>query len=204
MNSGAYLYIDESGKSSLSDDTSNHFLLTGVIVKQEDLITIEGFFNFIKLKFSLNQTEPFHSYEVYENPETMLPAARSRLLSEQLDDFLSIIPIEICIVSIDKSIFRSTLGVTSTDQFKGSKKRKEMRDFPYRVMSTCLFGQFASYLEKNNLIGQIIADSRRGGDHQLLKSLHLCKEGSVNLKKGYKGFKQLHSEKKDFYQADLR
>ena len=81
MNRCAYLYIDESGKSSLSDLSSNHFLLTGVIVKQEDLITIEGFFNFIKLKFSLQPKEPFHSYEVFENPETMLPIAESRLLA---------------------------------------------------------------------------------------------------------------------------
>jgi hypothetical protein len=46
-------------------------------------------------------------------------------------------------------------------------------------MSTVLFEWFAQHLAEHNAIGQIICDSRRGGDHHLLNTLNLCKEGHI-------------------------
>lgn len=192
MNTIANLFIDESGKSSLADESSPHFLMTGVIINSNDITTIEGFFNYIKLKYSLPINLPFHSYHLYEHPTLKVGDKTAIELSRTLAEFISLIPIEMHLVVIDKTEFKKALGIINSDDFKGSKERKELKDFPYRIMATCLFGWFANYLKKNNLTGQIIADSRRGGDHQLLKSLHLCKEGSVPLKTG---FKELIDEK---------
>ena len=48
------LFIDESGKSSLADQNNRPFLLTGVILDNQEIQTVEGYFNYIKLKFGLS------------------------------------------------------------------------------------------------------------------------------------------------------
>jgi hypothetical protein len=182
MNTISTLYIDESGKSSLAESTNDPFVLTGVIVDDSELSCIEGFFSYIKRKYKIDTNEPFHSYHIYEDPTSKLTDNQLKKLSEGLAEFLSLIPIEIRTIITDKAEFNKALGVKNIDEFKGCKERREMRGFPYRVMASDLFAWFASYLQHNDLNGQILADSRRGADHQLLKTLDLCKEGHVPYK----------------------
>ncbi len=170
------LFLDESGKSSLAEKQNEPFVLTGVILDENEITPVEGFFNYIKRKYSIETSRPFHSYDIFENPTSKLSTIKSKSLIETLSDFISIIPIKIYIISIDKSLFKLALGVKNNNDFKGSTERKEMRDYPYRIMSSFIFKWFANYLKKTENIGQIIVDSRRGGDYQLLKSLNLAKD----------------------------
>ncbi len=169
------LFIDESGKSSLVDEVNKAFILTGVILDDEDLKTVEGFFSYIKRKYDIDLDKPFHSYDLFENPSTKISSAKAKPLLSAVADFISIIPIQINIVEVNKEIFKKALGVKSNEDFKGDAKRLEMKEFPYRIMSANLFGWFAKYLHTSDGIGQIIVDSRKGGDSQLIKSLSLCK-----------------------------
>lgn len=170
------LFLDESGKSSLAEKENEPFVLTGVILDDEEINPVEGFFNYIKRKYGIDPSKPFHSYDIFENPTTKLSAVKAKALVATLADFLSLIPVKVNIVSIDKSDFKKALGVKSNDDFKGSSERKEVREYPYRIMSAFMFKWFGSYLNKTKGIGQILVDSRRGGDYQLLKSLNLCKD----------------------------
>lgn len=179
MSTRSTLYIDESGKSSLREKENNPFIMTGVIIDDSEISSIEGFFTYIKRKFGINPYEPFHSYHVYECPDTKLSDKDLAKLSRILADFVSLIPIQIRLLEVDKDSFKKALGITSNEDFKGNEKRKEMPDFPYRVMSADLFAWFAKYLDKSFDIGQIIVDSRRGGDHHLLNTLNMCKEGHI-------------------------
>lgn len=172
------LFIDESGKASLAELKNDPFIITGVILDTEDIRTIEGFFNYIKRKYSIPTDIPFHSYEIFENPKTKLSDHEAKDLIERLADFISIIPIEIKILSIDKAAFKKALGVKSNSDFKGNAKRKELAESPYRLMSSNLFQWFANHLSKTGGIGEIIVDARRGGDAQLIKTLYTCKEQS--------------------------
>ena len=182
MKNTATLFIDESGKASLAEKKNEPFLITGVIINNDDIQTVEGFFNYIKRKYQLPLGKPFHSYDIYENPKTKLSPSLANPLSGTLADYISLIPIQTTTVVIDKEEFKKALGVTSMDDFKGDSKRKEMKDYPYRVMVSYLFAVFGFYPDQNNYIGQIIADSRRGADYHVLKTLSLCKEGIVPFK----------------------
>lgn len=181
----ATLFIDESGKASLIDTKENVFVLTGVILSNAEVQTVEGFFNYIKLKFKIPSTQSFHSYEIFEKPDTRLSDGDLSELSRNIAEFLSLIPIDIQITTINKEEFKSALGVKIDNDFKGTSERKEMKDYPYRVSATYIFAMFGEYLVKDNAIGQIIADSRKGGDHQLLKTLDLCKERAVPIRDEY-------------------
>lgn len=183
MSDIATLFIDESGKSSLADNIAEPFLLTGIILENKELQTVEGFFNYIKRKFALPLTQPFHSYDIYENPKTRITTPKT--VSNSLAEFISLIPTTIIVAFIKKDEFRSILGINSNDDFKGTARRKEMKDYPYRILASYIFALFAKELEKRDCRGQILADSRKGGDYQLLKTLQLCKEGQIPYSKEF-------------------
>lgn len=153
--------------------------MTGVIIDDMEINSIEGYFNYIKRKYNIDVDLPFHSYHVFEDSNTKLPDHQLLELSQMLADFVSLIPCEIKIIEVNKEIFRSVLGIKSLEDFKGSTERKQMPDLPYRVMSSILFKWFSDHLEQQQAIGQIICDSRRGADHHLLNALNLCKEGHI-------------------------
>ncbi len=175
MNHLATLFIDESGKSSLAKKTNEPFLLTGIIIDDSEKTIIEGFFGYIKLKYGIKQDSPFHSYDIFENTTTKLADKDLISLSSHLAEFLSLIPIRAHILLVNKDEFNKALGIKNGDDFKFSAERKEMTEFPYRIMATKL------YLEKHDQIGQVIADSRRGADYQLIKTLSVVKEGGANI-----------------------
>lgn len=177
MKKTSTLFIDESGKSSLIEKKNQPFILTGAILDNSKISSIEGFFNFIKLKYDIDPDKPFHSYHIFEDPKEKIDQSKAITLSKTLAEYLSLIPIKVETVIIDKNEFKKILGATSDDDFKGMRERIEMREYPYRIMASHLFGWFGKELDKNDSIGQIIADSRKGGDHLLLKTLNLCKEG---------------------------
>lgn len=178
----ATLFIDESGKSSLIKKTGDPFILTGVILNEEEIIPVEGFFNFIKRKYSIDINSPFHSYDILENPSTkLLTDIEAKSLIESLAEFISLIPVNINIISTDKAIFKRALGARSDNEFKGHAKRIEMTEYPYRIMSAMLFKWFAAYLEQNDGIGEIIVDAKRGGDTELIKTLYACKDPTSGI-----------------------
>lgn len=177
----ATLFVDESGKSSLAEKANEPFLLSGVILDDQDKQIIEGFFGYIKLKYGIDKNKPFHSYDIFENPESKLNDNTLLSLSENLGEFISLIPIRAYIFVINKNVFRKSLGVKSLDDFKGSIERKEMKEYPYRIMSTKLFSEFGRYLESQDQIGQVIADSRRGADYQMVRTLSTIKENGVPI-----------------------
>lgn len=179
INNKKTLYIDESGKSSLKEIINNPFLMTGVIIDDCEIDAIEGFFNYIKRKFEIDISKPFHSYHVFEHPKTKLKDTELIALANTLADFMDLIPMTVKILEVNKNEFKEALGIRSIEDFKGSKERKEISNFPYRVMSSILFAWFSKSLNSKNTMGQIIADSRRGADHHLLNTLNLCKEGHI-------------------------
>lgn len=173
------LFIDESGKSSLLSDEKQPFIITGAILDDQEISAIEGFFTYIKRKYQIDDTKPFHSYHIFENEPTKLSDENLKELSITLAEFLSLIPIKIVILEVNKKIFKKAIGLTDEEQCKGSKERKEIPELPYKILATYLFIWFAEYLQEENRIGQVITDSRRVGDHQLLKTLNICKEGHL-------------------------
>lgn len=172
------LFLDESGKSSLASEQAEPFILTGLIIEKRDINTIEGFFRYIKRKYSINTNSPFHSYDIFEHPfEKKLPDYKLKKLSNDLCDFIEIIPIKILILQIDKKLFKSALGIKSLDDFKKNSSTKKMHEFPYRILFTYQLRWFAETLAtKEGSWGEIITDSRRGSDKNLIDALEQAKQ----------------------------
>lgn len=171
------LFIDESGKSGLFSDEKEPFIMTGVILDNQEIDAIEGFFTYIKRKYGIDDTKPFHSYHIFENEETKLIDSKLIDLAKTLAEYISLIPIQLTIIKIDKKTFKEAIGLENAEQCSGSKEKKNIPELPYKVLASQLFKWFTDYLEDNDHIGQIVVDSRRGGDHELLETFHLYQEG---------------------------
>ena len=164
------LYLDESGKYSLKSNEQEPFILTGVIIEKKDVNAIEGFFKYIKLKYEIPTTSPFHSFDIYESFTKKHSDTDLKNLSCNLADFISLIPIKIKILQINKKVFKKALGIKSNKDFQGSWRRNKMVDFPYKIMFTYFLGWFTKYI-KDDYIGSITIDSRRGADKNLIDAL---------------------------------
>jgi hypothetical protein len=116
------LFIDESGKSSLAVKMDEPFILTGVILDDSEIATIEGFFRYIKLKLGVPIDKPFHSYDLFESEISKITTSKAKKLVRSLAEYLSLIPIKVMIVSIDKDLFKRALGV------------KDLSDFVYIIL----------------------------------------------------------------------
>jgi len=152
MRKASTLFIDESGKSSLAEEENQPFILTGVILDDIEIPAVEGFFNYIKRKHGIDPDKPFHSYHIFEDPRSKIDPAKAEALAKTLAEYISLIPIKITVVGINKNDFKNALGVKSNDDFKGDSKRKEMKQYPYRVMASYLFGWFGKELERKKII----------------------------------------------------
>ncbi len=175
------LYIDESGKYSLRTGETDPFIVTGVIIQKRDIGTIEGFFRYIKRKYKIKTDQPFHSYDIYEHPSRKLSDSVLKKLSFDLADFISIIPIEIKIIQVDKNRFKKALGIKSDSELRKNEKTRSMREFPYRITFCFLLDWFSTYLKNDDYLGDIVTDSRRSADKNLIDALEFSKSPECSL-----------------------
>jgi hypothetical protein len=77
------LFIDESGKSSLAVKMDEPFILTGVILDDSKIATIEGFFRYIKRKLGVPIDKPFHSYDLFESEISKITTSKAKKTCSQ-------------------------------------------------------------------------------------------------------------------------
>lgn len=150
------LFIDESGKSSLSSAATEPFILTGVILDDKDINTVEGFFNYIKRKCDIDVSKPFHSYDLFEKPETKIEISKAKSLLKATGDFISLIPIQIKVIVVDKAVFKNALGIKSNDDFKFDSENKEIKEFPYRIMAENCLNGLRIILKKKTILAKLL------------------------------------------------
>jgi len=174
------LFIDESGKSLLTDKKYQDFILTGLAIPNTELAIISGYFSFIKRKYKLMENIPFHTYDLLENSNSSvaLNKTETKLFLSSMKEFLELIPFNIFIIHTNKVKFLKQYKITEV-MLKGSKENKERNGIIYSLSSLTLLEYFARYLEKDNQYGQVHADSRKYLDSQLLKAFLDIKEPNL-------------------------
>ncbi len=173
------MYLDESGIASLTDRQSKNFILTGVIINDNDYAQISAYFNYIKIKNNLNVDIPFHAYDLFGNQGHSLYLSSNLVasnLAKSLAEFLDIIPIKIFCSSFKKEELIKFLTTEDVSYFKNSQEAWKDIDIGYEAVAAKLFLSFGKYLnQKANAVGKIITESRRESDIYILKSYLRCK-----------------------------
>lgn len=179
-----YLYVDESGIANLLDLSYEHFLLTGVLVSEEEAENMNGYFNIMKRKYGLNLEFPFHSFDLFEDKDSniYLPDASAKVFLQSIVEFIKVFPLQVKVFHAQKKNFRKLGGLKDAEDYRGSKENKTKKEIIYTLAATELFYWFTKFLgetdfvERNNASGRIVVDSRKGMDKYLLQAYNNCKE----------------------------
>lgn len=187
------LFIDESGKSKLSDDHDN-FLLSGLVLDKDLHSALSSYMVSLKEKSGIPTDQNVHAFDLFEGErEKMYDTDGVRLKNQdgtrrhrrisysRIDAFFKRLTgliegadTSCFIYRIDKSFYRNL--VTRTAQKRGVSdklvldflKRKNMNDFLYESLARKLILEFGHFLEKEDAYGEVIAESRRQEDGAVL------------------------------------
>lgn len=187
------LFIDESGKSSLSDRGEN-FLLTGLILDKELHAALCYFMLSLKTKASIPPTENLHAYNIFEDEKLLrrdsfgrvlkdgngnllkkrLPYSKLDSLFERLVNVIDGTEMRCFIYRLNKEAYLNRVDRAQLRE-KASEKAinkylndRGLNDFLYGVLTRKLILRFGHFLEQNDAYGEVIAESRRNGDSVVL------------------------------------
>lgn len=171
------LFIDESGKPDLLDKKYKNFILTGITIPNTELDIASGYFSFIKRKYNLPESIPFHTYDLLENPNSkyLFTEAQSKMFVRSMIEFLELVQFKIVIIRTNKPVFIKKYRIRE-EMLKGSQENKKRNGIVYLLSALTIFEKFALDLENGDENGTIHADSRKYLDNQLLKAFIDIKE----------------------------
>lgn len=149
------MYIDESGDTaSLSQDGSKYFVLSGCIIKEEFLLSIDQDFRKIKRDFYSDENIEIKSnFLRYANPDIdhfspIKLHAREKYdeLESRVTSFLANAPVNLISIVIDKEEYWN----------------KYPSQNPYNIAYVFLLERFQKYLHEKGELGLCIIDPREG------------------------------------------
>lgn len=187
------LFIDESGKSKLSDDHDN-FLLTGLVIDRDLHQALSSYMVSLKEKSDIPTDENIHAFDLFEGEREKMYDENGKLIknsdgttrhkripTSKIDPFFNRLVHLIegsdlfCFtLTIDKSPYRNQ--ITRTARKHGVRerlvmdfvKRKGLNDFLYEVLTRKLILEFGHFLEERGANGEVVAESRRQEDSAVL------------------------------------
>jgi hypothetical protein len=201
------LFLDESGKSKLSD-IGNDFLLCGVVIDKDLHTVLSSYMVSLKDKSGISSDENIHAFDLFENEKVKGRKIKTREINLFFDRLCVLIQgaeIRCWTVRINKARYKKIIQ-KKVAKLKCSEKRvlkiirKEgLHDFLYEALSRKIILEFGHFLEKEDAYGEVVAESRRQDDSAVLKSFIDATQSSkfkedtrYHLWSKY-SFKRLHS-----------
>jgi len=175
-----FMFIDESGVSSLNRK-SDLFLLSSVIINKEDFEIVEGYIRLLKRRFLTDDYTNLHANELFETPDTSYPMLKGKKLNGflvALQHVLSETPYNVRVYSVDKTKLCTDLGYTPVPKKKSTTINLDM---PYEIAATNAIRDFTRFLVERDASGEIIIESRLFSDAQFVSYFDSTRQ---HLKKG--------------------
>lgn len=175
------IFIDESGKSKLSDD-DGHFLISAVIINKDLHTALSSYMISLKEKSGISPEENIHAFDLFENEKVKdkngkkIPSAKISAFFDRLLSLIEGADMQCLIFRVDKTPFKEMIskvvrrkGGTSRALIK-YLKRNNLHDFLYEALARKVILEFGRFLEKEGAYGEIMAESRRQDDEAVLRA----------------------------------
>jgi hypothetical protein len=189
------LFIDESGKTRISDDGS-HFLLTGLVINKDLHSALSSYMISLKEKSNIPTDENIHAFDLFEAERRRRGrtggAKHERIPYTKLDVFFSRLiyliegaDVHSFVFTVDKTFLRDKILKCAGSKRTTEKavlsfiKRKRLHDVLYEALSRKMILEFAHFLETHDAHGEIIAESRRDADHTVLDAFMAATNSNV-------------------------
>lgn len=198
------MYVDESGIGSLNDKRDKNFLVSALVIQEEEDAPLSSYFNYAKQKHKISAIEPFHSYDVFEDKQarSYLPPKKARLFVRSISELLNIGPIKFIILVANKDEVRSFYGIPSAYKFNLKTDREGFRELPYEILSRELFFWFAKFLSHKDALGSVVVESRNYSDYTVLQAF-LDTQESLKFKPTSNEYKYAKEVKKRIHSLNF-
>lgn len=149
------LYIDESGDTTpISQDGSKYFVLSGCIIREEDLLQIDKRFRKIKREFYQDEDVEIKSnFLRYANPD-LSEESPIKLNSREKYDELE--------ARVTEFLVESSLSLIPIVIDKEEYWKQYPSQNPYNIAYVFLLERFQQYLKQRKELGICIIDPREG------------------------------------------
>ena len=186
QNNKYLLFIDESGKSRLSDE-GEEFLLCGFIIEKEFHDAMNKVMINFKQKYNIPINRNLHAFELFEKEKINNVNLKHKDITDFFNNLISLIKISyrIIIFKIEKEQLKKLLAKS----FKKLKKREkdifnQMKknnddEVLYEILSAKLIQEFSKTLLSKNMTGSVIAETRAYNDEALIKGFKLSRDKNL-------------------------
>lgn len=209
-NQNYILFVDESGKSKLSDTTGNgRFLLSGVIMDKNLNLAISDYMVSMKEKHGISTYENLHAFDLFENEKAK---RGEKLKVKEIEDFFTkfhnlIQGVEMysIILRIDKRSFQKQISKKAKklkvkdERVAKELKKQDLHDFLYESLSRKMILEFGHFLSERDAYGEVVAESRRQDDDAILRAFvgatgtSKYQEGTLYNAWSRQSFEHIHS-----------
>lgn len=203
------LYIDESGDSDLLSPRYRFFLMTGIVMSDDEVVFAERLLKKWKKKHSLSLDLGFHAYDLFEsNENNALQLRTHRIFNtavKQLIDIVGMIEYEAYCAVIDLKLVRESMNLqeppikvnfSTKSEYKKAKKDYDesfakshgdkKRNLPLEFALDYLLKEYKSHLntEKSTNGNSINFESLSANDAKIIQIFHQL-QSSGNLTTQY-------------------
>ena len=207
MSKDYILFIDESGKSELSDIGDN-FLLCGIVISKDLHLALSSFMMSLKNKSEISITENIHAFNLFEDERfrgQKISHNKVKIFFERLIRIAEGTDMQCSISRICKTPYLESIRKVAKNKNSTEKavtrylRRNNLHDFLYEALARKVMLEFGHFLEGENAQGEIIAESRRQEDETVLRAfLSATLEFTFNEDSKYRSwsrscFKRIHS-----------
>jgi len=186
------LFIDESGRSKLSD-SGNSLLLTGVVVRADLHDALSSYIVSLKGKSEIPTDRNIHAYDVFEGERVRigniptgyrrLPIARVSEFFERLCFLIEGSDMKVIVLQIDLGHFRSKVELAARRHNVTPKaitnylRKRGLADIAYEVLARKMILDFSHFLESEDSQGAVVIESRRDDDSAVLDAFLAATDG---------------------------
>ncbi|MFA5072221.1 MAG: hypothetical protein WC511_07795 [Candidatus Pacearchaeota archaeon] len=191
------LFIDESGKSKLSDIGDN-FLLSAVIIEKNLHFALSSFMISLKEKNHIPSHINIHSYDLFEKEKVDGIKLKIKEVNYFFEHFIHLIrgtQMKCILYEADKKPFIDRIIKKAKSKKVNEKaintylKNKGDHDILYEILTSRIILQFGKFLEEKNATGEVIVESRRQDDGAVLGGFICATERSKYYKnKNYQSY----------------
>lgn len=198
------LFIDESGKSKLSDYGEN-FLLSCIIINKDLHAALSSYMISLKERSHIPADENTHAFELFEDEKMRdrasrgikkrIPYAKIDALFRKFSSLIEGADMQSLVFRINKTFYKNLIIKTAQRRKVTERavvnyiKRNGFDDFLYEALARKAILEFGHFLEGEDALGEVMAESRRQDDHAVLRAfISATNESTFRAKSRYQSW----------------
>jgi len=178
------LFIDESGKSKLSDP-GYRFLLCGIILNKHLHTALSSYMLSLKEKNGISPLINMHAYDLLENEKLRNGSISKKKIDNFFEHLIHLVlgsEIECLVYEIDKTPFVKRVEREAKTKNVSKKAitnyltREKNHDILYEILTAKMIIDFGKFLKERDAQGEVVVESRRQDDEAVLRGFILATE----------------------------